>query len=93
MRHRIGALAALIFSVTLASTGLAADNAPASGKKPARRAGTSAPAPAPAGVQQLCAGRSYFSREFCETKACFKAEYQYDPICVKRREPAPPQQM
>jgi hypothetical protein len=48
--------------------------------------------PAAAGsVQQLCAGKSYFAREWCESKACFQSAYQYDPLCVRRREaPARP---
>ena len=92
MRHRILALAVLLSAAAFAGTGVAADNAAQESRKPAKRSGASGQPPA-RGVQQLCAGRSYFSREFCETKACFKAEDQYDPICVKRREPAAPQQM
>lgn len=92
MTHRIPALAALLLAVTFAGAGMAADNAAQENRKAPKRASATGQVPA-RGVQQLCSGRSYFSREFCETKACFKAEYQYDPICVKRREPAPPQQM
>lgn len=86
MRHRIPGLAVLSLAAVLAGSVVAADSAPQDNRKPPRRAGAGSAAPAH-GVQQLCSGRSYFSREFCETKACFKAEYQYDPICVKRREP------
>jgi hypothetical protein len=47
-----------------------------------RRAPQDMPAALPT-VQQLCSDRSnIFSEHLCQTRACRKAEYAADPICV-----------
>ena len=54
----------------------------------AKQAGTSKP-PAVPTIEQQCSGKGYWAREWCETKACFRAEHQYDPLCKQRREQRP----
>lgn len=51
--------------------------------------GTAAKPPAVPTVGQQCSGKGYWAREWCELKACFKAEHQSDPLCKQRRDQRP----